>query len=58
MWNRTDPRREHNDKSTFKARRSASDGEEHPELKPITFSCEETLGIPPEQIAEQILDIS
>ena len=27
-------------------------------MKPITFSCEETLGIPPEQIAEQILDVS
>ena len=27
-------------------------------MKPITFSCEETLGIPPERIAEQILDIS
>lgn len=27
-------------------------------MKPITFSCEETLGITPEQIAEQILDIS
>ena len=34
------------------------DCEEHPELKPITFSCEETLGISPEQIAEQLLDIS
>jgi hypothetical protein len=37
--------------------RAASDVEEHPELKPFTFSCEETLGIPPEQFAEQILDI-
>jgi hypothetical protein len=27
-------------------------------LKPITFSCEETLGLPPEKIADQILDIS
>jgi hypothetical protein len=27
-------------------------------LKPIAFSCEETLGMLPEQIAEQILDIS
>lgn len=34
------------------------DGEDHPELKPITLSCEETLGILPKQIAEQILDIS
>jgi polyketide cyclase/dehydrase/lipid transport protein len=34
------------------------DVEEHPELMPITFSCEETLGIPPEKIADQILDIS
>lgn len=25
-------------------------------MKPIRFSCEETLSIPPEQIAEQILD--
>ena len=32
--------------------------EEQPALKPITFSCQEKLGIPPEQIAEQILDIS
>ena len=39
-------------------RRAASDVEEHPELKPITFRCEETLGIPSDQIAEQILDIS
>jgi hypothetical protein len=27
-------------------------------LKQITYSCEETLGIPPEKITEQILDIS
>jgi hypothetical protein len=27
-------------------------------LKPITFACEETLGMLPEQIARQILDIS
>jgi hypothetical protein len=27
-------------------------------LNPITFCCEETLAIPPERIAEQILDIS
>jgi hypothetical protein len=27
-------------------------------LKPITFACEETLGMLPEQIAQQILDIS
>ena len=39
-------------------RRAASDGEEDPELKPITFSCEDAVGMPPEQIAEQILDIS
>jgi hypothetical protein len=32
--------------------------EEDVELKPITFACEETLGMLPEQIAEQILDIS
>lgn len=29
-----------------------------PGLKPITFVCEETLGMVPEQIAEQILDIA
>jgi Polyketide cyclase / dehydrase and lipid transport len=39
-------------------RRPASDVEELPELKPITFSCEAILGIPPEQIAEQFLDLS
>jgi hypothetical protein len=27
-------------------------------MKPITFSCEETLGVPPKQIAEQIIDTS
>ena len=27
-------------------------------MKPITFTCEEILGMPPEQIAEKILDIS
>jgi hypothetical protein len=27
-------------------------------MKPITFSCEETLGMPPERIAEQILDLT
>jgi hypothetical protein len=32
--------------------------EEDSELKPITFACEETLGMLPEQTAEQILDIS
>jgi hypothetical protein len=32
--------------------------EEHQKSKPITFACEETLGMLPEQIAQQILDIS
>ena len=27
-------------------------------MKPITFSCEETLGLPPGRIAEQILDLT
>ncbi len=27
-------------------------------MKPITFACEETLGTPPERIAEQILDLT
>jgi hypothetical protein len=39
-------------------RRKASDIEELAGLKPIAFSCEVTLGMLPEQIAEQILDIS
>jgi len=38
--------------------RAATGAEDHSRLKPITFSCEATLGIPPEQIAEQILDMS
>jgi hypothetical protein len=38
--------------------RALSKIEEDSELKPITFACEETLGLLPEQIAEQILDIS
>jgi hypothetical protein len=29
-----------------------------PDVKPIRFSCEEILDIPPERIAEQILDLS
>jgi hypothetical protein len=32
--------------------------EDTPELKPLGFACEETLGMIPGQIAEQILDIS
>jgi hypothetical protein len=32
--------------------------EEDSELKPITFACEESLGLLPKQITEQILDIS
>ena len=39
-------------------RRALPNVEENPELKPITFACEETLGMLPEQIAQQILDIS
>jgi hypothetical protein len=39
-------------------RRALSKFEEHSGLKPITFACQETLGMLPEQIARQILDIS
>jgi hypothetical protein len=39
-------------------RRVFSEVEEDSALKPITFACEETLGMLPEQIARQILDIS
>src|SRR4051794_26076301 len=31
---------------------------EHSAMKPITFSCEETLGMPTGRIAEQILDLT
>ena len=37
-------------------RRAGSDREGNPRLKPINFSCEETLGLPPGRIAGQILD--
>ena len=37
--------------------RNGHDGRESHDVKPITFSCEETLAIPPERIAEQILDL-
>jgi hypothetical protein len=39
-------------------RRAFSEVEEDSGLKPITFACEDTLDMLPEQIAEQILDIS
>ena len=31
---------------------------EHADVKPIRFSCEETIAMPPEEIARQILDLA